>query len=100
MIGNTNHLKFGGKMYIILVYDAQPKRGAKLLKYLRTQLQWVQNSVFEGEITNGELALIKSEVKKIVSKKEDSVIIYTFDSMKYNEREIIGIEKNGLNFFL
>ncbi|OGV86092.1 MAG: CRISPR-associated endonuclease Cas2, partial [Melioribacter sp. RIFOXYB12_FULL_38_5] len=41
-------------MYLIIVYDAGPKKGIKLLKYLRRHLLWVQNSVFEGEVTESE----------------------------------------------
>ena len=35
-------------MYIILVYDIQVERVAKVCKYLRQHLNWIQNSVFEG----------------------------------------------------
>lgn len=40
-------------MYTIVVYDVGEKRVAKVCKYLRTVLQWMQNSVFEGELTEG-----------------------------------------------
>ena len=35
-------------MYVIVVYDVEEKRVAKVLKYLRSYLNCVQNSVFEG----------------------------------------------------
>ncbi len=38
-------------MFVILVYDFEQKRVAKALKIARKYLYWVQNSVFEGEIT-------------------------------------------------
>ena len=38
-------------MYVILVYDFGEKRVAKMLKLCRKYLCWVQNSVFEGEIS-------------------------------------------------
>ena len=38
-------------MFIILVYDVGEKRVAKVLKICRKYLNWVQNSVLEGEIS-------------------------------------------------
>ena len=35
--------------YFIAVYDINVKRGPKMLKLFRRYLNWVQNSVFEGE---------------------------------------------------
>lgn len=87
-------------MYIIIVYDAEPKRGAKLLKYLRQHLIWVQNSVFEGEVTEAECTIILSSIKDIINKEKDSVLYYIFDSMNYIERGIIGIERNETDSFI
>lgn len=42
-------------MYVILVYDCGEKRVAKMLKLCRKYLNWIQNSVFEGEITEVKL---------------------------------------------
>ena len=71
-------------MYLILVYDAAPKRGVKLLKYLRRHLLWVQNSVFEGEVTEAEFERIKKSIKEIINTAKDSVIYYIFDSQNYH----------------
>ena len=38
-------------MFVIMVYDVGKKRVAKVLKKSRKYLHWVQNSVFEGEIS-------------------------------------------------
>lgn len=87
-------------MYIILVYDAAPRRGNKVLKYLRKKLTWVQNSVFEGDITPSSLMELKKDLEKIIDKEKDSIIYYVFDSKNYFERSIIGIEKSSLDTFL
>ena len=42
-------------MYVILVYDIGEKRVGKILKLCRKYLNWIQNSVFEGEITDVKL---------------------------------------------
>ena len=87
-------------MYTIIVYDAVPKRGVKLLKFLRQHLLWIQNSVFEGEVTESGFAKIKSGVKEIINEKKDSVIFYTFDSQNYTSREVLGLEKNETSSFI
>lgn len=87
-------------MYLILVYDVAPKRGAKVLKFLRQHLIWVQNSVFEGEVTESGFEAIKHGLKEIINEKKDSVIYYTFNSKNYYDRGIIGIEKNETDSFI
>lgn len=80
-------------MNIILVYDINEDRVQKVLKTCRKYLHRVQNSVFEGEITEAKLEKLKLELKKIIHEDEDSVIIYTFRTSWYTNREIIGIKK-------
>jgi CRISPR-associated protein Cas2 len=83
-----------------MVYDAGPKKGTKLLKYLRRHLLWVQNSVFEGEVTESEFEAMKKEIKEIINLKKDSIIYYTLGSKDYLDRGIIGIEKNDTDSFI
>ena len=42
-------------MYVILVYDFGERRVQKMLKLCRKYLMWIQNSVFEGEISEARL---------------------------------------------
>lgn len=82
-------------MFVILVYDVNVKRTAKVLKKCREYLTWVQNSVFEGEISKANLYKLKSELRRLIDEEEDSVIIYILRTTQYSEREIIGLEKGG-----
>ena len=82
-------------MFIILVYDVGEKRVGKVLKKCRQYLYWVQNSVFEGEITPAKLKMLKDELKRIIDKTEDSVIIYNLRTTRYTSREVIGLDKGG-----
>ncbi|AEX84731.1 CRISPR-associated endoribonuclease Cas2 [Marinitoga piezophila KA3] len=86
-------------MFVILYYDANEKRVSKFLKVCRKYLTWVQNSVFEGEITKANLEKLKYELKTKV-KDNDSIIIYEFRSMNYSKREVIGIDKKENNKFI
>jgi len=82
-------------MYIILVYDVNVKRVARVLKVARKYLHWVQNSVCEGELTVAGYEKLKSELKKVIKEDEDSVIFYQLRTMKYTNREAIGVKKGG-----
>ena len=81
-------------MYVIMVYDVEQERVAKVCKYLRQSLNWVQNSVFEGELTKAQLAKVKSGLSSIINEEKDSVIIYTMRDVKWMERENMGVNKN------
>lgn len=87
-------------MYIILVYDVNVKRVAKVLKVARKYLHWVQNSVCEGELTEAGYEKLKSDLKKVIREDEDSIIFYQLRTMKYTRRETIGIKKGGEEFVL
>ncbi|GAB6161959.1 CRISPR-associated endonuclease Cas2 [Desulfothermus naphthae] len=88
-------------MFVILYYDVNQKRCNKMLKLCRRYLEWVQNSVFEGEITRARLEKLKSEINEILVKEDgDSVIIYSFRSLLYSKREVLGNDKKEDSKFL
>lgn len=87
-------------MFVILVYDFGEKRVAKALKICRKYLNWVQNSVFEGELTNSSLFILKKELGELLKPTEDSIIIYEFRSLAYYKRETMGLDKCGDHQFL
>jgi CRISPR-associated protein Cas2 len=82
-------------MYLIMVYDVNVKRVNKVLKTARKYLNWVQNSVLEGEITKAKFEKLKVEIKKIIEDKEDSIIFYIMRTTRYSTREIMGQTKGG-----
>lgn len=87
-------------MFVIVVYDVGEKRVAKALKTCRKYLNWVQNSVFEGEISKANLKRLKLELKKLIHDDEDSVIFYILRSTRYSERQILGLEKGKRDMFI
>lgn len=82
-------------MYVILVYDVDKKRVAKMLKLCRRYLHWIQNSVFEGEVSEVKLKQLILEAKAIMIGK-DSLIIFKSRNEKWLEKEVYGAEKNKL----
>ncbi len=88
-------------MYIILVYDINQKRVGKMLKLCRQYLNWIQNSVFEGEITEVKLKELKYKAKRIMKEETgDSIIIFKSREEKWLEKEVLGEEKNPVDTFL
>lgn len=87
-------------MYILLVYDVGEKRVGKVLRFLRKHLNWIQNSVFEGNVTESQLLKIKNGLRKIIDEEEDSVIIFTAATNKWVKKEIVGKEKSPIDNFI
>lgn len=87
-------------MYIILVYDVAEKRVNKMLKLCRKYLHWIQNSVFEGELSDAQLTELKYKASKIMEEDSDSIIIFKSRNEKWLDKEIIGIEKNTTDTIL
>lgn len=86
-------------MFLILYYDVNSKRCGKMLKICRKYLTWVQNSVFEGDISDSNFEKLQIELTNKM-KDMDSVVIYKFRHMKYFERKVIGNDKKGDTQFL
>ena len=87
-------------MYVILVYDINVKRVGRALQICRRYLNWVQNSAFEGELTEAKLRELKLRLKQIIDDKDDSILIYRFKEQGQVEKEVMGQEKNPTDAFL
>lgn len=87
-------------MYVIVIYDVGEKRVGKMLKLCRQYLNWIQNSVLEGELSEAKLRELKMRMKAIMDEKEDSVIVFT-NKMGYNmDKQILGKERMSTDNFL
>ncbi len=87
-------------MYVILVYDIGEKRVGKMLKLCRRYLNWIQNSVFEGELTEVKLRELQHEARQMMKMSEDSLIVFRSREKKWLDKTVIGKEKNELDNFL
>jgi len=84
-------------MYVIVVYDIGIERVNKIRIFLKQYLNWVQNSVFEGELTKVELKIIENTLKEIIDKNYDSVRIYELRSDKFLRTIELGTKRVDLN---
>ncbi|MCL0036507.1 CRISPR-associated endonuclease Cas2 [Dehalococcoidia bacterium] len=87
-------------MFVIMAYDVNVGRVNQVLKIGRRYLNWVQNSLLEGELTAAQLARLKSDVKKVIDEDEDSVVIYLSRRQQYLERQIMGQDKGGVTLVI
>jgi CRISPR-associated protein Cas2 len=84
-------------MHAILVYDVEEKRVGKMLRLCRRYLNWIQNSVFEGEITDVKLKELLCLAREVMDPKVDSLIVFKSRHDKWLDKEVIGKEKNTLD---
>ncbi|MCL0073501.1 CRISPR-associated endonuclease Cas2 [Dehalococcoidia bacterium] len=87
-------------MFVIMAYDVNVGRVNRVLKIGRRYLNWVQNSLLEGELTAAQLARLKSDVKKVIDEDEDSVVFYLSRRQQYLERQIMGQDKGGVTLVI
>jgi len=92
-------------MYIVLVYDIKKnesaqRRWSRIYKTCKKYLSHIQNSVFEGEVTNVQLKQLELELKPYIDTELDSVIIFKSRQEKWLEKEFWGSEEDKTSFFL
>lgn len=85
---------------MILVYDCGEKRVGKMLRLCRKYLNWIQNSVFEGEISEVKLKELVINAEKFMEKDEDSLIIFSGRTEKWLDKQIVGKERSNIDNFL
>ena len=87
-------------MYVIAIYDVGSDRCSKMLKLCRRYLNWIQNSVFEGELTEVKLKALILEAKEIMEEDYDSFIIFQNRHQHWLDKQVIGKEKSDISQFL
>lgn len=80
--------------YLIVAYDVEEKRVNKVRKLLKRYFMWVQNSVFEGEISEGKLEKCQRELLKLIDEKVDSIYFYRVENKLNYKKKVLGIEKD------
>ncbi len=86
--------------YVIIVYDVKNERVNKVHSFLKGYLYWVQNSVFEGNITDADLEALKTRLKEIIDEDADSIFIYSLATEKNLKKIVLGIEKKEVSLVL
>ena len=87
-------------MYVIAVYDVEAHRTQKMLKICRRYLNWIQNSVFEGEMTEVKLKELILKCKEVMDLETDSLIIFRNPHANWLEKQVVGREKSSTEQYL
>ncbi len=87
-------------MYVIMVYDVAVERVSQVLTVARKYLNWVQNSVLEGEITEANLLRLQNELSHIINKERDSIVFYLLRTTKYFTKVTLGRVKGSTETFI
>ncbi len=101
-----NLLKFGGDfMYVILVYDISgDENGQKVLpkvfKTCKKYLTHIQNSVFEGELSEVQIMRLNKELNEHIRKNLDSVILFKSRSDRWMKKEMWGKQEDATDNFI
>ncbi len=80
-------------LYVIIVYDCGEERVNKVRIYLKQYLNWVQNSVLEGELTEPEYMRVMKGLRDIIDESQDCVICYKAKDRKFISIDEIGTKK-------
>ena len=65
----------------------------KVRIYLKQYLNWVQNSVLEGELTEPEYMKVMKGLRDIIDESQDCVICYKTKDRKFLSIDEIGTKK-------
>lgn len=85
-------------MFVLVVYDVPADRTRLYRKRLRKRLEHVQNSVFYGDVTGGQVTQIKHEIEELLI-EDDSVIVFEAETAGFVEHTIYGdTEEPGSRF--
>ena len=85
-------------MYILVTYDVdtRDKAGQRRLRRVAKACldygQRVQNSVFECELTEVQLCVLKNQISDIIDNTLDSIRIYHLNRNENRRVEVMGVE--------
>lgn len=68
-----------------------------MLKLCRKYLNWIQNSVFEGEISEVKLEELRLKARALMDTESDSLIFFKSRDNNWLYKEIVGKERNNLD---
>lgn len=98
-------------MYLVLIYDiALASEGKqrtedsrvlrRVFKICKTYLTHIQNSVFEGELSEPQLLKLKGELKKFLRREKDSCIIFRGRNNVWMQKEFLTAPHDQTSQFL
>ncbi len=82
-------------MYGLIFYDVDRKRVAKVHRYFAKKLYWVQNSAFEGEISEFQRGCILEDLGRFLVPDEDSMLFVWTGQKESWRKTVLGVNKQA-----
>ena len=86
--------------YAIVFYDIKEKRVQKVFKICKKYLTHIQNSVFEGELSEVQILKLNKELSEWIRKDLDSVILFKSRSNRWMKKEMWGKNDDATDNFI
>jgi len=83
-----------------VVYDIGVERIDAVRHLLKKYLSWIQNSAFEGELSEASLLELQHDVSLLMDTNRDSLHIYTANNPRWIEKRTVGVEKGSTGSIL
>lgn len=92
-------------MYVILVYDISGDENGqrvsnKTFKTCKKYLTHIQKSVFEGELSESQILSLQYELKSVIRKDLDSVILFKSRNERWLEKQMWGLSIDATSNFI
>ncbi len=92
-------------MYIVLVYDISfeengQRRLNRVFKICKKYLSHIQNSVFEGELSNSQIVKLQYELNGIIRRDRDSIILFKSRNERWLEKDMWGVQEDKTSNFI
>ena len=92
-------------MYVILVYDIKSDDGGqkvlnRTFKTCKRYLSHIQNSVFEGELSESQILKLQYELNGIIRVNKDSIILFKSRNEKWLEKDMLGLREDKTSSFI
>lgn len=92
-------------MYVILVYDIKSDEGGqrvlnRTFKTCKKYLCHIQNSVFEGELSESQIVKLRFELNSIIRDDIDSVILFKSKNEKWLIKDMWGKKADKTSNFI
>lgn len=98
-------LKYGGSMYVILVYDIKQMDKYDFVQRnvfhtCKKYLYHIQNSTYIGELSNAQITKLKNELSKYLRDNIDSCILFEIKGNYWIQKHILTKQKEENEQFL
>ncbi len=85
-------------MQVIVVYDVPAERTRIYRKLLRRQLEHLQNSVFYGQLTKGQVTALKQDIEDKLNSDDEIVIFESANRSAFDFTTFGDVDEPGSRF--